>query len=254
MNDVNAAISKVANELYLPAFAQYKQHVDLKRPFEENLLTLLEKQELIAKQNRLERRLKYAKFPQIKTLDMFEMSKERLPHLNFDEVLELTTCKFIENKQDVVLVGPCGVGKTHLALALGYEAIKRDYTVRFKRANELVNEMNEAKSEKHLADYLKKLNRCNLLIIDEFGYLNYDLSASSILFQIIGARYETSSTIYTTNLEFSKWKQFIGDQGLASAIVDRVVHHSSILNMNSPMGWRLEHAYSKQAKSEREAS
>jgi DNA replication protein DnaC len=88
----------------------------------------------------------------------------------------------------------------------------------------------------------------NLLIIDEVGYLNYDVSASSLLFQVIGNRYEKASTLYTTNLEFARWGQFIGDDTLASAIVDRIAHHAIILNMNGPKGWRLEHARSKQQR------
>ena len=108
--------------------------------------------------------------------------------------------------------------------------------------------MSEAKSEKHLADYIRTLNRCQLLIIDEVGYLNYDINASSLLFQIVSARYEKASTFYTTNLEFSKWKDFIGDEMLASAIVDRIAHHAIILNMNGGRGWRLEHARSKRQR------
>ena len=109
----------------------------------------------------------------------------------------------------------------------------------------MVNEMSEAKSEKHLTDYIRKINRCQLLILDEVGYLNYDLSSSGLLFQVISARYERSSTLFTTNLAFSKWKQFIGDEALASAIVGRIAHQAIILNMNGPKGWRLENARSK---------
>lgn len=248
MTEFQAAISKAANELYLTAFSQYELHIDPQRPFEENLLCLLNEQLQITKANRIKRRLRYAGFPQLKTLDQFEMSKKRLPYLNFDEVRDLAGCRFIEEKADIVAVGPAGHGKTHLSLAIGYEAIKQGYTVRFKRASELVNEMNEAKSDKHLTDYMRVLNRCKLLIIDEVGYLNYDEKASSLFFQIVGARYESASTFYTTNLEFSKWKQFIGDEILASAIVDRIAHHAVILNMNGPKGWRLDHARSNSKK------
>ncbi|OGO81846.1 MAG: hypothetical protein A2Y21_01600 [Clostridiales bacterium GWC2_40_7] len=174
------------------------------------------------------------------------MSKEHLPHLNFDEFRDLGNCTFIEEKNDVVAIGPSGRGKTHAALAIGYEAVKRGYSVRFKRASELVNEMTESRSDKHLVDYIRTLNRCQLLVIDEVGYLNYDVNSSSLLFQVVSARYEKASTLYTTNLEFSKWPQFIGDEMLASAIIDRIAHHAIILNMNGPKGWRLEHARSKQ--------
>jgi len=133
-----------------------------------------------------------------------------------------------------------------LALAIGYEAVKRGYSVRFKRASDLVNEMAEAKSDKHLTEYIRTINRCSLLVLDEVGYLNYDLFASSLLFQVVSSRYEKASTFYTTNVEFSRWSNFIGDEMLASAIVDRIAHHAFLLNMNGPKGWRLEHAKSKQ--------
>ena len=252
MNETREAIVNAAERLKLKVFSRYEQHIDPRNPFEDNLLALLQKQLIIAEQGRLERRIRYAGFPQIKTLDTFEMSRDQFPHLNFDELRDLASCRFIEQKSDVVALGPPGMGKTHTALAIGYEAVKRGYNVRFKSAGTLVNEMAEAKSEKHLSEYMRILNRCHLLIIDEVGYLNYDLKASSLLFQIVGARYERASTFYTTNLEFSKWPQFIGDEGLAAAIVDRIAHHSIILNMNGPKGWRLEHARSRQVRDARE--
>jgi DNA replication protein DnaC len=248
MSETQEAIQKAAARLRLSAFAQFEKHTNPKHSFEDNLCCLLEEQVGLADTKRLEYRVRYAGFPQIKTLDTFVMSKEYLPYLNFDELRELGTCAFIDDKNDVVAIGPAGKGKSHTALAIGYEAVKRGYTVRFKRASDLVNEMSEAKSDKHLADYIRTLNRCQLLIIDEVGYLNYDINASSLLFQVVSARYERASTFYTTNLEFSKWGKFIGDDMLASAIVDRIAHHAIILNMNGPKGWRLEHARSKQQR------
>lgn len=243
-SEINTELSKVANELRMPLFSHYERYIDPKLPFAENLLVLLLEQAAVMQQNRVARRIKYARFPQVKTLDMFEMSKERLPSLNFEEVKELAACRFIDNKLDVVAIGPPGHGKTHLALAIGYEAAKQGYTVKFKRVSDLVNEMREAQTEKKLADYLRIINRCQLLILDEMGYLNFDLGAASLLFQVIGARYETASTFYTTNVPFSGWTKFIGDEGLATAIVDRIAHHAVVLNMNGPKGWRLEHAQS----------
>ena len=248
MNEKKEAICKAASRLRLSAFGQYEKHTKPQNTFEDNLCCLLEEQVRVADENRINRRLRYAGFPQIKTIDTFVLTKERLPHLNFDEFQELRTCSFIADKNDVVAIGPSGHGKTHAALAFGYEATKRGYTVRFKRASDLVNEMSEAKSEKHLGDYIRTLNRCQLLIIDELGFLNYDISASSLLFQVVSARYEKASTFYTTNLEFSKWGNFVGDEQLASAIVDRIAHHAIILNMNGPIGWRLEHARSRQQR------
>jgi len=248
MSDKKEAIQKAASRLRLCAFAQYEAYTNAKHSFEDNLHSLLQQQVCMSDDQRLSRRIRYAGFPQIKTFDTFIMSKEHLPHLNFDELRELSTCTFIKEKNDIVAIGPAGRGKTHAALAIGYEAVKLGYNVRFKKASDLVNEMSEAKSEKHLVDYIRTLNRCNLLIIDEVGYLNYDVSASSLLFQVVGNRYEKASTLYTTNLEFARWAQFIGDDTLASAIVDRIAHHAVILNMNGPKGWRLENARSKKQR------
>jgi DNA replication protein DnaC len=242
------AIQKAASRLRLGAFAQYEKLIDPKCPFEGNLLRILEEQVQLSDAQRFDRRIRYAGFPQVKTFGTFVMSQEYLPHLNFDELRELQSCTFIDDKDDIVAIGPEGRGKTHAALALGYEAVKRGYSVRFKRASDLLNEMAEAKSEKHLADYIRTLNRCQCLILDEVGYLNYDLAASSLLFQVISTRYEKASTIYTTNLPFSEWEQFIPDANLASAIVGRIAHRAILLNMNGPKGWRLEHARSKRQR------
>jgi DNA replication protein DnaC len=246
--ELRAAISKAANELYLTVFSQYGKYVSTKASFEENLYTLLMEQNNIAFQNRVKRRVKAAGFPQIKTFNMFQMAKDTFPNLNFDEVRELTTCKFIDEKNDVCAFSPSGHGKTHLALAIGYEAIKRGYTVKFRRASDLINEMTEAKSEKRLSDYIRLMTRCSLLIIDEVGYFDYDTAASSLLFQIIGARYETGSTFYTSNQTFSEWEKFIGSDMLAKAIVSRIAHHAILLDMNGPVAWRFEHARSRGTK------
>jgi len=247
--ELRTAISKVANDLYLTVFSQYRKYITPKSSFEENLYTLLLEQSQVAFQNRVKRRVRSAGFPQVKTMKMFELSKDFLPNLNFDEVLELATCKFIDEKLDVCAFGPSGHGKSHLCLAIGYEAIKRGYTVKFRRASDLINEMVEAKSEKKLSDYIRMMSRCSLLIVDEVGYFDYDVAASSMLFQIIGARYETGSTFYTSNHMFSEWANFIGKDTLANAIVSRIAHHAVLLDMNGPKGWRLEHARSRQTKS-----
>jgi len=173
------------------------------------------------------------------------MSKERLPNLNFDEVRELATCKFIDEKADVCAVGPAGHGKSHLALAIGNEAARRGYSVKFRRACDLINEMRESSSDKHLTEYARMMTRCSLLIIDEVGYLNYDEAASNLLYQIIGARYETGSTFYTSNHKFSEWPEFIGKNSLANAIVSRIAHNAIVLDMSGPVAWRLEHARSR---------
>ena len=248
MNNTQTDIAKIARELGLSIFVQYEKYIKTARPFEENLLELLKEQAILADNARIQRRIRYSGFPIVKTFDTFEMTSERYPHLNLNELKELSSCRFIDEKADVVAIGPSGFGKTHAAIAAGYEAIRRGYSVRFKRAFDLVNEMSEAKSEKRLANYIKTLNRCQLLIVDEIGYLPYDATASSFLFQIISARYETASTFYSTNYAFSKWPQFIKDEERVKAIVSRIAHQAIILNMNGPNAWRLEHARSKRTE------
>jgi len=248
VSEQKEAIQKAAARLRLGAFSHYEKWIDTKRPFEENLCCLLDEQVRMADEQRLKRRISYAGFPQVKTFDTFVLSGEHLPNLNFDDLRELQTCAFLDEKDDVVAFGPEGRGKTHAALALGYEAVKRGYSVKFKRASDMVNEMAEAKSEKHLTEYIRALSRCDCLILDEVGYLDYDLAASGLLFQVISTRYEKASTIYTTNLPFSEWEQFISNKRLASAIVGRIAHRAIILNMNGPTGWRLEHARSKRQR------
>lgn len=245
--DIGRDIEKLAGGLNLPVFAHYKDYIKKGRSFEENLLEMLREQTVLADNERVKRRIRYSGFPYVKNLDTFDSSPDIYPQLNCDEFNELKTCRFIEEKANVVAIGPSGVGKTHIALAMGYEAIKLGYSVRFKTATVLINEMKEATSEKSLVKYAKTLNRCQLLIIDEVGYLPQDITSAGFLFQIISARYETASTVFTTNYEFSKWAQFIedGDGRVVSALVSRIAHHAIVLNMNSPRSWRLEHARSR---------
>ena len=247
--EISKEISKLATELYISVFAQYRKHVDPKVSFEENLYTLILEQHKDTFEKRVARRLKTAGFPYVKTIEMFKMAEDFLPNLNFDEVRELISCKFVDEKIDVCAFGPAGRGKTHLALAIGYEAVRRGYSVKFRRACDLINELNEAKTEKHLTEHKRLMSRCSLLIIDEVGYLNYDIATANLLYQVIGARYETASTYYTSNLPFSEWKSFLGnDERLAEAIATRIAHNSIILNMNGPKDWRFEHARSRHNK------
>lgn len=249
LDEIRSGISKLANELYIPVFAKYWKSVSPTASFDENLYKLLVEQQQVSFEKRVSRRLRAAGFPYVKTIDMFNMSKERLPNLNPDEVMTLTTCKFIDEKVDICAVGPAGHGKSHIALAIGYEAVRRGYSVKFRRACDLINEMKEASTEKHLLEYSRMMTRCSLLIIDDVSYFNYDEAAANFLFQIVGARYETGSTFYTSNLKFSEWPQFIGNNPLANAIVTRIAHNSIVLDMNGPKAWRLEHARGRRAVS-----
>lgn len=224
-------IKQIAGELKLPLLTDYESYIKPTKAFEEKLLTLLEKQLAEREQNSIERRIRRAKFPFIKTLDTFEFDKKRLPDLKEEDVRELAKCDYIEKKRNVIAVGNPGTGKTHICIALGIEAIKNKVNVLFKKAADLVNEMSRAQQEQELDKYLKKINKFPVLVVDEMGYLSFNAKDSSLLFQIIAQRYETKTTIITTNLHFSEWGDFLEDKKLITAIIDRLSHKTKFLNM-----------------------
>lgn len=231
-------ITRLAHKMKWPILENYKKHVKADSSFEENLLTLLRLENEQRDKALVRRLIKQAGFPIVKTLDTFEFNQTMLPHLKQEQVLELAMCEFIRNRTNVVAIGNSGTGKSHIAGALGMEAIRRGYSVRFRRACDLATQLAEAQSEKHLSRMLKTLHQCQLLIVDELGYMTLDQKNSNLLFQVLAGRYEVRSTIVTSNLEFSKWPDFIGDRIMATALVDRLVHRSAILNMNGE-GYRL---------------
>lgn len=231
-------ILRFAKKLNFNSVQDYKKHTKATSSFEENLLTLLRLENDLRERELIKRRIKQAGFPIIKTIDTFQFSEERLPFLKQEQVLELMLCDFIRNHTNIVAIGNSGTGKTHIVTAIAMEAIRKGYSVRFKRACDLVTQLSEAQSDRHLSTMLKSLNKCQLLVVDELGYLTLDQKSSNLLFQVLAARYEVRSTIVTSNLEFSKWPDFIWDPIMATALVDRLVHRSTILNMNGE-GYRI---------------
>jgi len=230
---LSEGIVTISKNLKLHSFVNYKEYIKNDLSTEEVLYQLLMTEQHIKDVNKYKYRIKNAGFPVIKTLDTFEFDSKRLPDLNKDVVMELATCKFVENKLNVVAVGNSGTGKSHLLTAICIEAITKGYTVKFRRASDLVTQMTEAASEKHLSQYIKNVNNCDILFIDELGFLSFDAAGASLLFQIFAARYETKSTLVTSNLEFSKWVTFLGkDEQMTSALIGRLVHQSTVLNMN----------------------
>ena len=152
------------------------------------------------------------------------------------ERLKLQACG--KEKGEKIVIGNCVTGKTHLMTAQALQAVRKGYSVRFYRVNNLLMQLKEAKSEQGLNTMLKRLMRVKLLVLDELGYISLDKEMSSLFFQLIANRYEVSSTIVTSNLEFSKWPELIGDNLMAAALVDRLLHRSTVLNMNGE-GFRL---------------
>jgi len=204
--------------------------------FLEKLLYLeIEAREINLK-NRL---LKNANFDGIKTFKDYCFEDIQIP--NSIEIEEIKTATFIDKKENLILYGPVGTGKTHLATAIGVEACNRAKKVKFYRTAALVNQLIDARKNEELKKYLKKLEQLDLLICDEWGYIPFEKEGSQLLFQVISECYEKKSLIITTNLEFSKWNGIFYDEKLTSALIDRVIHHSHLL-MFTGSSYRLKHS------------
>ena len=176
--------------------------------------------------------LHIANYPFIKTLDDFDFDFQ--PNLNKKELLELNSLAFVENKENVVFFGSSGVGKTHLATAIGISCTKARYQTYFITFENLVTQLKKAHQENRLESRLKFFAKYQVLIIDEIGYMPIDQDTANIFFQLIAKRYEKNSTIITTNMPFSKWGEFFGSATLANALLDRLLHHSTIISIKGP--------------------
>ena len=194
------------------------------------LLRLTELELLDRDRRAVERRIRQAKFPVVKSLDSFEFLA--IPSLNKTLVLELARCEFLSRKENLLLLGNSGTGKTHIALALGLSACQRGHRVRFTTAAALVSELIEARDDKHLLRFQKQLASYELLIVDELGYVPLSKSGAELLFETFSQRYERASTLVTSNLPFEEWTEVLGSERLTGALLDRITHHVHILEMN----------------------
>jgi len=186
--------------------------------------------------------MKAANFPIIKTLETYEFSAIQMPETI--TVQALKDVRFLENKENLVFYGNVGTGKTHLAIALGLAAIEQGKAVQYFTLHELINTLVQAKGEGKYQKIMKRIMKNDLLILDEWGYLPLHHEGARLIYEVISRFYEQKSLILTTNLEFSHWKNFLFDEKLTVAILDRIIHHSHLLIFNGS-SYRKEHSLMK---------
>ena len=210
---------------------------------ERFLLRVLEAEMANREETRRARLLREAAFPVYKTLDKYENGTVTLPPSLGRK--ELESCSFVTGKKNLVLYGPVGTGKTHLAIALGVRSCELGLRVKFFTAAQLVVLLSEAYAAGTLEKFLKSILRAELLIIDEWGYVPVSREGAQLLFRIISDCYEQRSLILTTNLEFSRWGTIVTDDQMAAAMIDRLAHHGYILIFEGE-SYRMKHALMRQ--------
>lgn len=212
--------------------------------FSEGLLKLTNIEVDHRKANMIKSMVKVAAFPFLKDLKDFDFDFQ--PNINKQQILELESLGFIENKENIVFLGTSGVGKTHLATSIGIAAAKKRYSTYFIKCHDLLTQLKKAKLENRLDDRIKHFNKYKVLVLDELGYLPIDKEDSKLFFQLIDRRYEKKSTIITTNINFSQWDEIFGDPVIASAILDRILHHAKVISIKGKSYRLKDHIVNKE--------
>jgi DNA replication protein DnaC len=231
-------------QLKLPSFLrEYEKMAALcgqeRADYQTYLLRLAEVELVDREQRAAERRVKAARFPVLKTLDTFDFAAQ--PSINEALVRELMRGEYMDRRENVLLIGNSGTGKTHLATALAFAACQQGRGVRFFTATGLVTQLLERREERELERFLKQLERSELIVLDELGYVPFSKAGAELLFDVVGRAYERTSLMVTTNLPFEAWAEIMGSERLTGALLDRLTHRVHIIEANGP-SYRLEEA------------
>ncbi len=244
MRDIKKDLESLLKELHLPTVRD--SYEDLARQaeqeglsYEQFLLELVEMESQARRARRLERMLRQSKLPPEKTLASFDL--KRIPVKVRQQVKTLVDGTFLDRKENVLAFGKPGTGKTHVLCAIGQELIYNDRKVYFASTQLMVQELLIAKRDLALSKLLKKLSRFDALILDDLGYVQQSREEMEVLFTLLAERYERGSVMITSNLPFSKWEAIFKDPMTTAAAIDRLVHHSVILELNVP-SFRVEQA------------
>jgi DNA replication protein DnaC len=227
-----------------------REAADADESYEQYLLRLSELEVAQRSANAIQARIKAAGFPVLKDLDTYDFAA--MPNLGKQKVLELSRGEWIEQHYNACLIGNAGTGKTHLAVALGQAACRQNRRVRFFTAAALVNALEEAQKQYRLDRLLAQLDKADLLVIDELGYLSFSRAGAELLFQVFAERYERGSILITSNLPFSEWGQIFQGERMTAALLDRFTHRCHIFEMNGE-SFRFRES-SKQAREKKAKS
>ena len=244
---IASELTDCLKQLHLPTMREcYLEQADMARQeslsYEAYLMSLVEREREVRWQNRIARLTKGSKLPLEKTLESFD--RKRLPKKVDNQVSTLLEGSFTDRSENVLAFGNPGSGKTHLLCAIGYELIQKGQRVLFTQCSLLVQNLLIAKRDLELPKLLKRLSKYDVLIIDDIGYVQQSREEMEVLFTILADRYERGTVMITSNLPFSKWEKIFKDPMVTAAAIDRLVHHSVILELNLP-SYRLEKSKKK---------
>lgn len=227
-------IKLYAKQIKIPTVADYaaviREAEEKGLGYEKFLHRLLEREIQQRQENQRKRRVRDARYPLHKSLDEFNF--KRLENIDEAQIWQFATGEFIRRKENIIMIGNPGTGKSHLSIGLGMRLCKEGFNVRFHTAAGLVTELSEAQDNSRLSKIRRQLEKVDLLVVDELSYLTFSREQTELLFHILAIRYEKGSVIITTNLEFSRWTEMFPDAMLTAALIDRLTHRSHILDMN----------------------